>query len=528
MIGKRKGERTVELKKESIQMLRIKSRATSQITFDEDFNVPDVKPDIDRAIQNKGEVSVEDVRLSEGHGFLAGKLLVDLLYVGEEEGKVYSLTSKLPFEETLNLEDIAGGDKMCLRWEIEDLSVHVIHSRKINIKALVTFYAVVDERKGVQLPEGLSDDRISAKTKPMELLSLCVHKKDTLRVREEITLAGGKPNISELLWQSVQVRGLELRPGENCVKAKGELAVFFLYVGADEEAPLQWMEYSLPFHGEAECTGSSEELIPHIEAAVVQQGIEVKPDADGEERIFAVDVVLELDMKLYRQEEHLVITDVYTPAANCVLKGKSEFLEKLLVRNFSRCRVSERIGVKETQGKILQICHSQGKVKIDKTVTVENGIQVEGIVCMKVLYIVSDDKMPFYSMEAMVPFSHVVEARGIDKDCEVCLRADLEQLSTTMADSNELEVRAAVSVNALVISREEVFVIDSVEMQPLDMEKIQTMPGITVYMVKQGDTLWDIAKRFYTTVEDIAGINKLSDGQIQEGQPLLLVKKVET
>ena len=253
------------------------------------------------------------------------KLLVDLLYVGEEEGKVYSLTSKLPFEETLNLEDIAGGDKMCLRWEIEDLSVHVIHSRKINIKALVTFYAVVDERKGVQLPEGLSDDRISAKTKPMELLSLCVHKKDTLRVREEITLAGGKPNISELLWQSVQVRGLELRPGENCVKAKGELAVFFLYVGADEEAPLQWMEYSLPFHGEAECTGSSEELIPHIEAAVVQQGIEVKPDADGEERIFAVDVVLELDMKLYRQEEHLVITDVYTPAANCVLKENRNF-----------------------------------------------------------------------------------------------------------------------------------------------------------------------------------------------------------
>ena len=103
-----------------------------------------------------------------------------------------------------------------------------------------------------------------------------------------------------------------------------------------------------------------------------------------------------------------------------------------------------------------------------------------------------------------------------------------KQLSTTMADSNELEVRAAVSVNALVISREEVFVIDSVEMQPLDMEKIQTMPGITVYMVKQGDTLWDIAKRFYTTVEDIAGINRALDGQIQEGQPLLLVQKVET
>ena len=36
----------MELKKESIQMLRIKNKATAQATFDEDYNVPDVKPDI--------------------------------------------------------------------------------------------------------------------------------------------------------------------------------------------------------------------------------------------------------------------------------------------------------------------------------------------------------------------------------------------------------------------------------------------------------------------------------------------------
>ena len=31
----------MELKKEDIQMLRVKSRATSQVTFDADYNVPD-------------------------------------------------------------------------------------------------------------------------------------------------------------------------------------------------------------------------------------------------------------------------------------------------------------------------------------------------------------------------------------------------------------------------------------------------------------------------------------------------------
>ena len=139
----------MELKKENVQILRVKSKAANQVTFDEDYNVPDVKPDIGRMIQNKGEIQMEEVKLSENQAFVSAKLCVDLLYVAqEEEGRVYSLSANLPIEESLNLEGIESGDKMCLKWEIEDLSLHVINSRKLNIKALVTFYAVVDASCG--------------------------------------------------------------------------------------------------------------------------------------------------------------------------------------------------------------------------------------------------------------------------------------------------------------------------------------------------------------------------------------------
>ncbi len=87
---------------------------------------------------------------------------------------------------------------MCLKWEIEDLSVHMIHSRKLNIKAIVTFYAVVDEMTGIQLPVEISEDGISVKKKKVQLMSLMVHKKDTLRIKDEVTLASNKPNIDML------------------------------------------------------------------------------------------------------------------------------------------------------------------------------------------------------------------------------------------------------------------------------------------------------------------------------------------
>lgn len=185
----------MELRKESVQMLQIKSRAASQVTFDTDYNVPDAKPDVGRLIQSKGDISMDEVRLSEGKAFISGNLNVDILYVGEENQKVSSLGAKLPFDETLNLEGIASGDKMCLKWEIEDLSVHMIHSRKLNIKAIVTFYAVVDEMAGIQLPVEISEEGISVKRKKVRLMSLMVHKKDTMRIKDEVTLVSNKPNI---------------------------------------------------------------------------------------------------------------------------------------------------------------------------------------------------------------------------------------------------------------------------------------------------------------------------------------------
>lgn len=53
----------------------------------------------------------------------------------------------------------------------------MIHSRKLNIKAIVTFYAVVDELAVVELPVSAEDQEVSVKTEKVRLMSLRVHKR---------------------------------------------------------------------------------------------------------------------------------------------------------------------------------------------------------------------------------------------------------------------------------------------------------------------------------------------------------------
>ena len=375
----------MDLKMENAQMLRRKSRIVSQVTFDSDCNVPDVNPDIGRLIQNKGSVTLEEVRVSEGKAFLKGFLQTDLLYVGEQEGQIRSFFAKLKLEEVLHLEGLSGGDKVCLKWEIEDISIHMINSRKVNIKAIVTFFAEAAEIQALQVPVALEQTGISMKREKKQLLNIKIHKKDTLRIREEVLLASNRPNVQKILWYILEIRALEYRLEQNQIRVNGEVSAFVIYEGEGGGNTIQWAEYTLPFSEGLECNGCEEALIAHMESSILQKNLEVKPDADGEERIFLADVVLEFDIKLYKESVVDVLFDVYTPQRECILSGKKEMLNSLLIRNFSRCRVNDRIELKEISEKVLQLCYTQGRVKIDQSRIVEKGIFVEGIVQLKIL-----------------------------------------------------------------------------------------------------------------------------------------------
>ena len=178
-------------------------------------------------------------------------------------------------------------------------------------------------------------------------------------------------------------------------------------------------------------------------------------------------------------------------------------MESLLIRNSSKCRLTDKLQMRVPKNKILQICHSQGEVKVDKTQVVSDGIQVDGILRLKVLYIVGNDDMPFYSAETVIPFSHTIEVPGIGPDCRYELQSSIDQLSTTMPDSSDIEAKVVLNLNALVFRRRKEMVMQYVEEKDRDPEELQKLPGITCYFVKPGDTLWDIAKKFYTTTDKI-------------------------
>ena len=89
-----------------------------------------------------------------------------------------------------------------------------------------------------------------------------------------------------------------------------------------------------------------------------------------------------------------------------------------------------------------------------------------------------------------------------------------------------VEIKAAVNLDLLVLQPVCRPVIRGVDVQPLDTEKLQKLPGIVGYIVQPGDSLWKIAKKFHTTVDNIMETNGLTTDQLQPGEKLILVKEI--
>ena len=203
----------MDLAKKYIHMNREKGKAVTQITLDDDFNVPDMKPDLMRIILDKGELKLDETTITQDHVWLKGVLKFTLLYRSDqEEGKINTMNGEIPFQESLAIDGANEYDTAKLKWEMEDLSIGIINSRKLSVKALVVLKAVIDEIYDEELITGVDQEGgVQILGQTLTAMELFLSKKDTFRFKEEILLPSNKPNIRQILWKSVQLRGVETR-----------------------------------------------------------------------------------------------------------------------------------------------------------------------------------------------------------------------------------------------------------------------------------------------------------------------------
>ena len=495
-----------------------------QFYLDEDYNVPDQKEDVQRIIQGNAELKPEDIRPVENYVKITGKVYFKVLYMtASGDPRPAVLEGKIPFEEMVYAEG-DGNETFFLRNVRTEFTATVVNTRKLSLRIMSEMEVGREWIRDEELTEDVeSDVPIYRKTQNMNLLRLAVTRKDTYRIKEELTLPGTKESIGQLLLTDISVRKLDIRMGQDEILLRGDLLVFCMYLSTEEKP--DWIEQSVPFEGRILCDGVSENMYYHIQHSLEDTLADIRLDEDGEMRVLGIEATLSLRMNIFGEEETEILRDLYSLEQQCVFETKDTVLEELLMQNQSKCKISERLSLPELKDDVLQIIHSQGSIQVESEQYTEEGIRVEGILHLSFLYLRGNDIEPYGNWQGMVPFSWLIEYPAMPDKVSSSLSSHVEQLAVTLAGSEAVEVKAVLSFDIFLVKLTPVEVIISVRMEPLDMERLSEQPGIVGHIVQNGEDLWSLAKKYMTTVEGIKEINGLNDEKVSSGDKLLIFKE---
>ena len=272
----------MDFEKKEFYGIVAKAKKQMQITIDQDCNVADTKPDIEKMIQTRGMVKIQETEMMIDRVRMKGEFLFQGLY-GTNDTATFleSLEYSLPFEEYVHIDGVLPSDYVKVQYTIDDINTVLINSRKISIRVLLTFSFQITEEIKEEGITAIHDENVSVLKKDIQVTDLIVNKKDLARLKEELILPANKANVYQVLWTQVDIENLQAKIAEHMIEIQGSMQVFILYLGEDAQMPVQYARWEIPVDTQLECYECVPGMIGRIGMSLGGQQLEVRPDEEG-------------------------------------------------------------------------------------------------------------------------------------------------------------------------------------------------------------------------------------------------------
>lgn len=218
-----------------------------------------------------------------------------------------------------------------------------------------------------------------------------------------------------------------------------------------------------------------------------------------------------------------LVTDLYSTTMECKPVVEQAGFKTLITDNKCLERVQGEIQIPGK--KPLQIWDVCGTLRIDNKEPKDGNLEVQGVIPVKIVYRRDDSSMPVNMAEGVIPFRYTIEGGELKEGCLMNLQGRVEQISASLAGDEKVLVKAVVGLELIAFwPSTEPMVVDY-ECVPRDSESMNSQPGMVGYVMQPGDTLWDVAKEYHTTVDQVLEVNKVCEEEIVSGDMLLVVPR---
>lgn len=501
------------MSKENICVNQIIGQKEENIRIEGDEIVPDIKPDILNIISSSGTVCIYKKEIQDGKIRFDGSVYVYTIYMADDENSsIRSINSSLDFSKTIEMNAITQDMQLEDCCQIQSIDCKILNGRKISIQANLKMQVKIYSNNNIEIMNDITDiNDIQKLEKSYNINSLLgsgttkVSAKDTVTIKQE-------DNLSEIMKVSVDIKNRETKISYNKVLAKADTVVNIMYL--TEDNTIGTVSATIPVMGFIDIQNINEQNLCDVSYEL--RNIAIKPNNVDEHSIY-IEAEIEITSLVYENKEMKIIQDLYSPSTELECKQR-----KITVmqnkRNIKQiCNIRKQELVQEIgKNKIYDV---DVKPVIVSMQIVNGRVSYEGELNLNVLF-ASENNTQVRSKEIVEPFTFNIADEQITTNTSIDTFVEVKMQDFIVMPDESIDMKVDLEFNLRVSNMEDLNIIDEVNnVENRSREKY----SIVIYYTKKGDTLWNIAKRFGSTIDEIVRINKIENPDvILPGQQLFI------
>lgn len=495
--------------------------ASTQLLLEQDFIIPDIKPDAASILHIHALPVLEEEKAAEGRVSFQGVLKLKVLYLTKDEAQpLSSMEDQLPFADFLRMDDVTRSTDVMLFCTLSHLEYRLINDRKISCKAILTINAHSYAASSMDVLTSAKGDGLQCRRAFFSQPVQTPWKKEVLALQEDLPLSAAIP--TQVLSATASVVPSDSKATDGGISLLGDLAVTLLL--APEGGMVESREVTLPFQTTIEAPDVTEDMA--AETCFRLEKISAYPLNDdlGEENALHIDAELCVLGCGHGMVETPYLADAYSLLQPVKLETATQTVMEPVGQTLLHASFPARFPIEAPAEGVLQLLSVDTCGFLDRCVAQQDGILTEGAITLGVLYLTDQSDPPVAFWEGTAPFSEVVSLPGTLPGDEAQGRLVSQWASVRSLNDRELE--ATIHVLLQVSSCRPATITAVTHLEETE-ETPAAPPSLVIYVVQMGDSLWKIAKTFATTVDAILSLNDLdADSPLFPGQKLLLLRTI--
>jgi hypothetical protein len=429
------------------------------------------------------------------------------------------IDQKLSYTKSAELGKVPENPKVTIEAKTDYINCRAVNQRRIDVRGAVSIkIKVCDLVKQTAVCDAFGSN-IQLKKTPITYPVNRLYTTKRISVSDNCEL-GAKPPFGNILRADAVASEPDKKVIANKLVAKGDANVNMLYTcQKDGVDSVDNVQFTMPYSQIIDLDGIDDRYDVSVDAEVLSTDISPTTDSEGNANSAEVSLALILNVNAYRIATVDVVTDEYSTAYQTA-DQKNDIKVELLPQTINSTALikSTLEYSEENLENVYDVWTnlSNNNVKIDfenSRITVSGDLiftalakNSEGIT------VVIEKDEPF---EAYVPVESLTEYATAD------IKVLPISCSYNLASGNTIDAKAEIRITGTLNNAEIVPVVTDIT---VDEENPRDKGGdyaLKLYFSDEGEDLWEIAKRYGTSVDAIIGENDLDQNNIPSGMLLI-------